>query len=149
MRTSVLKRMGASLAILAVACLLLPLAGCGGLLPSFEWLPPASDDNAPADSGVTVVKPDAVVIGVDELPPEARATLELIESGGPFPYSRDGAVFHNYEGLLPVQDDGYYLEYTVLTPGASDRGARRIVAGASGERYYTDDHYSSFKRIVE
>jgi ribonuclease T1 len=83
------------------------------------------------------------------LPPEARTTLQLIESGGPFPYSKDGTVFHNYEGVLPEKPDGYYREYTVVTPGASDRGARRVVAGSNGERYYTDDHYNTFQLIVE
>jgi len=88
-------------------------------------------------------------ISTAELPPEAVITLGLIESGGPFPYSRDGTVFYNYEGLLPAKPGGYYHEYTVITPGESDRGARRIVAGAGGEYYYTDDHYNSFRRIVQ
>jgi guanyl-specific ribonuclease Sa len=41
-----------------------------------------------------------------------------------------------------------YREYTVLTPGSDDRGARRIVAGSNGEYYYTYDHYNSFERIA-
>ena len=81
------------------------------------------------------------------LPPEARDTLLRIERGGPFPYQKDGTTFHNRERLLPARASGYYREYTVRTPGRRDRGARRIVAGAGGERYYTDDHYRSFKRI--
>lgn len=88
-------------------------------------------------------------IALSQLPPEARETLLLIKAGGPFPYSRDGAVFGNRERLLPKQDRGYYREYTVRTPGARDRGARRIVAGRRGEFYYTDDHYRSFRRIIE
>jgi ribonuclease T1 len=88
-------------------------------------------------------------ISLAQLPTEARETLELIRAGGPFPYSRDGAVFGNREGLLPKADRGYYREYTVRTPGARDRGARRIVAGGRGEFYYTDDHYRSFRRIIE
>jgi ribonuclease T1 len=84
-----------------------------------------------------------------DLPREARETLALIKAGGPFPYSRDGAAFANREGLLPKRGRGYYREYTVKTPGAKDRGARRIVAGRSGELYYTDDHYRSFRRIIE
>jgi ribonuclease T1 len=83
------------------------------------------------------------------LPAEARQTLALIKAGGPFPYQRDGSVFSNREGLLPKRERGYYREYTVKTPGAKDRGARRIVAGRGGEYYYTDDHYRSFRRIVE
>jgi len=84
-----------------------------------------------------------------DLPPEARATLALVQKGGPFPYARDGVVFNNREGQLPKRKRGYYHEYTVPTPGARDRGARRIVAGQGGELYYTDDHYRSFRRIVE
>jgi ribonuclease T1 len=86
-------------------------------------------------------------VGIDELPREARETLQLIERGGPFPYRRDGGVFGNYEKRLPSKPRGHYREYTVPTPGARNRGARRIVAGAAAERYYTDDHYRSFRRI--
>ena len=84
-----------------------------------------------------------------ELPREARATLALIKKGGPYPYARDGVVFGNREAILPRQKRGYYREYTVKTPGERTRGARRIVAGGPGEFYYTEDHYSHFKRIVE
>ena len=88
-------------------------------------------------------------VALASLPPEARATLALIDRKGPFPYARDGAVFGNRERLLPRRPRGYYREYTVKTPGKRHRGARRIVAGAGGERYYTDDHYRSFRRIRE
>lgn len=88
-------------------------------------------------------------IRVTQLPTEARATLALIKSGGPFPYAKDGAVFGNREALLPEKPRGHYREYTVKTPGARDRSARRIVAGGAVEFFYTDDHYRSFKRIVE
>lgn len=84
-----------------------------------------------------------------ELPVEARATLELIRAGGPFPYPQDGRVFSNREKLLPLERRGYYREYTVRSPGVRGRGARRIVAGAGGEYYYTADHYRSFMRIRE
>lgn len=87
------------------------------------------------------------VIAAADLPAEGRETLELIDNGGPFPYDRDGAVFQNREGILPAKPRGYYREYTVETPGSDDRGARRIVAGEDGERYYTDDHYDSFRMI--
>ncbi len=86
-------------------------------------------------------------VAVAALPEEARQTLELIDKGGPYPYSRDGVVFSNFEKILPKQDKGYYHEYTVKTPGEKDRGARRIVTGKDDERYYTDDHYKSFRRI--
>jgi ribonuclease T1 len=88
-------------------------------------------------------------ISLSTLPPEAQQTIRLVKAGGPFPYQRDGAVFGNREGLLPRRERGYYREYTVKTPGARDRGARRIVAGRNGELYYTQDHYKTFMRIIE
>ncbi|WP_415839444.1 ribonuclease domain-containing protein, partial [Nocardioides zeicaulis] len=79
----------------------------------------------------------------------AAETVDLIERGGPFPEpDHDGGVFGNREGLLPDEDDGYYREYTVPTPGSPDRGGRRIIAGDGGELYWTADHYASFARIV-
>ena len=83
------------------------------------------------------------------LPQEAQQTLALIKAGGPFPYQRDGTIFSNNQRILPMRSRGYYLEYTVKTPGARDRGARRIVAGSGGEFYYTEDHYNSFRRIID
>lgn len=88
-------------------------------------------------------------ITLAELPAEARHTLALIKKKGPYPYAKDGAVFGNREGRLPRQKRGYYREYTVKTPGERTRGARRIVGGAGGERWYTADHYQSFRLIVE
>lgn len=99
---------------------------------------------------------DLATVAWSDLPVQAQHTLALIRSGGPFPYPRkDGSVFSNREGALPRQPRGYYHEYTVPTPGSHDRGARRIIAGGgpgrdvrtSGEYYYTDDHYASFRRI--
>ena len=98
----------------------------------------ARNDNAPANE-----------IAVAALPREAQQTLQSIKRGGPFGYERDGVVFGNYERRLPPRQRGYYREYTVPTPGVRNRGARRIVAGAGAEYYYTDDHYRSFRRIRE
>lgn len=84
-----------------------------------------------------------------DLPREAQQTLALIKNGGPFPYSRDGITFGNFEKRLPAQQRGYYREYTVKTPWRNDRGPRRIVSGRGGEFYYTDDHYQTFRRITE
>ncbi len=101
-------------------------------------------------------RPEAMrMVPAASLPQEARDTLALIRKGGPFPYRKDGAVFGNFEGRLPARPRGHYREYTVPTPGARDRGARRIVAGSgntgdprtSGEYYYSDDHYRSFRKI--
>ncbi len=92
-------------------------------------------------------------VKLNDLPSEARHTLQLIKQGGPFPYEKDGSVFRNYEKILPKKQRGYYREYTVKTPYARNRGARRIVAGGepviNREFYYTADHYSSFRRIKE
>jgi ribonuclease T1 len=97
--------------------------------------------------------PSDGTISIADLPKEARETLALIKQGGPFPYAKDGSVFNNYEGLLPKQKRGYYHEFTVKTPRARNRGARRIVVGGnwatSREYYYTDNHYATFKRITE
>lgn len=113
--------------------------------------------------------PRAAEIRLQELPPEARQTLQLIGRGGPYPYERDGITFNNYEKRLPLKPRGHYREYTVVTPGLKHRGARRIVVGCErarpqprpervlwlahcsdgGEFYYTADHYRSFRRIVE
>ena len=102
-------------------------------------------------SSVLALVPD---IKASALPLEARHTLALIRAGGPYPYSQDGKTFQNREKLLPMKERGYYREYTVKTPGAKDRGARRIVGGRCGadgciEYFYTDDHYRSFRRIIE
>lgn len=112
--------------------LLLMLALVAGLV---ACAPPAgSDTRLPSHAG---------------LPPEAIETLALIQRGGPFPYRKDGTTFQNRERLLPAKPRGYYREYTVPTPGARDRGARRIVAGGNPPEvfYYTADHYGSFRQI--
>lgn len=103
--------------------------------------------SASGDVAGPAATPGVPEIALAGLPHEARETLALIKHGGPFPHERDGVVFANREKLLPAKDRGYYREYTVPTPGVKHRGARRIVSGRSGELYYTDDHYQSFKRI--
>ena len=110
---------------------------------------------APAQAQRASQEAAAGITWVDlvELPPEARETLRLIKAGGPFPYDKDGTRFGNRERVLPRRPPDHYTEYTVKTPGERTRGARRIVAGGepstSGEYYYTDDHYKSFRRIRE
>ncbi|WP_293224106.1 ribonuclease [Ottowia sp.] len=93
-------------------------------------------------------------IEVAQLPRQGQQTYVLIHQGGPFAHDKDGVVFGNRERLLPPKRRGYYREYTVETPGARNRGARRIVCGGVQRTepdacWYTSDHYSSFKRIVE
>ena len=92
-------------------------------------------------------------VALASLPAEAQTTHRLILQGGPFPYSKDGVVFGNRERILPSERRGHYREYTVRTPGASNRGARRIVCGGASPAapetcFYTQDHYNSFQRIV-
>ena len=108
-----------------------------------ETATPADDAGMPETDDVSGLP----YVDLADLPPEAGATVELIDAGGPFPYDKDGSTVGNYEGLLPDREDGYYREYTVETPGSPDRGARRIVGGAEGELYWTEDHYESFEVI--
>ncbi|MCX2184014.1 guanine-specific ribonuclease N1 and T1 [Streptomyces sp. SKN60] len=139
-------RLGLSV-LAGLALLLAGLTGCSG---------GAAGPGAGAPSRTTAVAPSArptassglPVVPESELPAEARRTLALIRSGGPFPYAKDGAVFSNFERVLPRRERGYYHEYTVKTPGERDRGARRIVTGRQGETYYTDDHYQSFREVA-
>ncbi|HXC41053.1 MAG TPA: ribonuclease domain-containing protein [Burkholderiales bacterium] len=95
--------------------------------------------------------PSLGTISASELPKEARVTLRLIQKGGPYPHRQDDTIFGNRERRLPMKPRGYYHEYTVETPGAGNRGARRIITGDKPPRefYYTDDHYRSFKKIQE
>jgi ribonuclease T1 len=90
----------------------------------FEW---------PGREASGSAKQQQSTIALTELPTEGRRT-------------------YNRERLLPRESRGHYREYTVETPGARNRGARRIVCG--GERvapaacWYSADHYASFRRIV-
>jgi ribonuclease T1 len=138
-----------------------------GLLAAATLLVGCGRSEAPvssAPSGMTITNGDKGIVPLDvvpaaattdlptvtllQLPPEALVTLSLIEQGGPYPYSKDGVTFQNRERLLPRQASGFYREYTVETPGSNDRGARRIVTGEDGSRFYTDDHYDSFREVV-
>jgi ribonuclease T1 len=127
--------------IVALLCRLVAAVAIGAILPA----------PMPAHARAT---PDALPdVAVATLPAEAQRTLALIRDGGPFPYERDGVRFGNRERLLPAQPRHYYREYTVKTPGAKHRGARRIVCGGPAKApdvcYYTHDHYQSFSRIRE
>ena len=101
--------------------------------------------------GPTAADPTAP-IALADLPVQGVQVHALVMQGGPFAYDKDGSVFGNRERLLPSQKRGYYREYTVPTPGASNRGARRIVCGGPPKTpdvcFYTADHYASFRRIA-
>lgn len=106
-----------------------------------------SGNRTSASSSTGGVVDGLKTVGINELPREAKQTIKLIDDGGPFPYARDGVIFGNFEKVLPKQPRGWYHEYTVKTPGAKNRGARRIITGQDGALYYTADHYQSFKRV--
>jgi len=109
----------------------------------------SDSDRSPSDQRDDQPVSGLATISANDLPAEAIDTLILIDSGGPFPFDKDDSTFQNREGILPDEDQDWYREYTVITPGESTRGARRIVAGAENDLYWTDDHYSSFSEIVD
>jgi ribonuclease T1 len=120
---------------------------CGSLSPISGAFARGYGDSGNSDNQVPGT------IAAAQLPREAVNTLNLIAAGGPYPYEKDGIVFGNRERLLAPHRRGFYHEYTVPTPRARNRGARRIVCGGPLQRtdncYYSDDHYTSFNRIVE
>jgi ribonuclease T1 len=122
-------------------------------LSGLSFLPDASARSNPAPGNTDAQDASQGTVAAQQLPREAVNTLNLIASGGPYPYEKDGIVFGNRERLLPPHKRGYYHEYTVPTPRARNRGARRIVCGGPLQRtdncFYSDDHYTSFNRIVE
>lgn len=149
-RVPVVVRRG--LAVVLALLVGLVLAGCGGS-PGPARGSATYGPDLPAPSDAARLAPSTPVsslptVLVAQLPPEALTTLRLIAAGGPFPYAKDGAVFANREGLLPAHQQGWYREYTVVTPGSTDRGARRVVAGQDGGRFYSDDHYASFREVL-
>ncbi|MXV19256.1 ribonuclease domain-containing protein [Deinococcus xianganensis] len=91
-------------------------------------------------------------IPISALPREGQQVMRQIAQGGPFRYAKDGTTFGNRERRLPTRPSGYYREYTVPTPGETDRGARRIVCGGQPDTrtddcHYTPDHYRTFRSI--
>ena len=146
-----------AVAALLVALAALSLTACGGSTPrgtaTHSGGTASSAGTTPTPTDAASLAPATPVSGlatmvVAQLPPEGVTTLRLIAAGGPFPFAQDGATFANREGLLPEHGSGWYKEYTVVTPGSSDRGARRIVAGSDGGRFYTSDHYASFREVL-
>jgi len=142
-----LSRLGAA-GLLAVIAALGSLAVWGGL---GALTAPSALQARTAQADVSGVP---LSISVEQLPPQGRQVMTLIYRGGPFQYEKDGVVFGNRERLLPGSARGYYREYTVRTPNGRSRGARRIVCGglqpvAPDICYYTEDHYASFRKIVQ
>ena len=124
------------------------VAGTLALAPLTLLAGPAQAAPVAAPHAATVIRPaSAGSVCQSALPSQADDTLNLIAQGGPFPYSKDGEVFYNNEGVLPSEPSGYYHAYTVVTPGSSTRGARRVVTAEDGTEYYTADHYATFDEI--
>jgi ribonuclease T1 len=137
--------------LLALAAVLVVVVALGFVFANTQQNPGSPAVSASPTAAVTGTRNTSGLesVAASRLPAEARQTLALIARGGPYPYERDGAVFGNFERLLPRKPGGYYKEFTVRTPGESDRGARRIIAGQAGEKYYTPDHYETFLFIDE
>ena len=130
-----------------------PSAVEGAAPSAVEGPAPSTLEGAPAAPAESAPPQASSPSRVESIPanerPQLEKTLQLIARGGPFPYAKDGTVFQNREKRLPARPRGYYREYTVPTPGASNRGARRVVQGKDGDTWYTSDHYNSFVRIDE
>jgi ribonuclease T1 len=126
---------------------MLLLGSAGWRRVACAWVAAAAFASLPCSAREAIF----ATVSVGTLPMEARMTLARIHDGGPFPYPRDGVIFNNRERILPTKPYGYYREYTVPTPQARTRGARRIVCGGTvatlSECYYSDDHYQSFRKI--
>jgi ribonuclease T1 len=145
-----------AVALVLVAVLVVLLVGRGVGSGTAEPAPAISARSASPATKPAATRPardpasGLAIVDAADLPSQARRTLALIDRGGPFPYAQDGTVFGNVEGVLPRQPRGWYHEYTVRTPGESDRGPRRIVTGGAGTDrtyFWTDDHYATFARI--
>ncbi|MFE7963433.1 ribonuclease domain-containing protein [Streptomyces cellulosae] len=122
---------------------------------------PGRDRTAQPTDGPTATPPAGTdfsrvgAICASNLNGETRATLDLIWKGGPFPYpKKDGSTFEwrDHDPYpFPRKEDGYYREWTVPTPGESNRGKQRIVTGGEPadkiEDFYTNDHYDTFELI--
>ena len=137
---------GAVVAVLAVVLAVLAVDRHGpAASPSAGSAFPASASRSPGTA-----RPPAgmATVPLGQLPPEAQQVVRKIDAGGPFQNRQDGTTFGNRERRLPREPDGYYREYTVPTPGAVDRGARRVISGRQGELYYTSDHYATFQWII-
>ena len=142
-------------AVLAAAVLALSFSGLlepvtGSPTPETASSAAAGPSAVPEPGSKAAVNPSGLPpVRESDLPVEARKTLDQIRAGGPYRFTQDDRTFGNLERILPLRARGYYREYTVPTPGESDRGARRIVAGTAGEKYDTADHYDSFSFIAE
>ena len=107
----------------------------------------------PAAAAVAKVPLPAPKVAPKGIPDKALKVLEYVDKNGDAMDNYEGGrTFGNFERRLPQTDDkGRRLKYrewdvNPLRPGVN-RGAERLVTGSDGAAYYTDDHYSTFKKI--
>jgi ribonuclease T1 len=131
-----------------LAVTLLGVVGIGLLGAGANLTAPSASPSPSPSAGSQTPRSGLPGIAVADLPKQARDTLALIDRGGPYPYSQDNTVFSNLERVLPERPKGYYREYTVVSPGSSSRGTRRLVVGAQGDIYFTADHYQTFRQVL-
>jgi ribonuclease T1 len=140
------KRPTAGQALLLAIVVLVTGVGMALIIKHGRDTTPTTSIVAPSASGTP--RSNLPTVPVADLPPEAVATLALIDQGGPYPFRQDGTIFGNFEHRLPERERGYYREFTVVTPGEDDRGRLRLVGGAAGDIYYSDDHYDTFRQVL-
>jgi ribonuclease T1 len=133
-------------ALLLGGVVLVTVLGMGAIIKHGRGATPEATVVAPSASGTP--RSNLPTVPVADLPHEAIEALALIDQGGPYPFRQDGTIFGNFEHRLPERERGYYREFTVVTPGEDDRGRRRLIAGAAGDIYYSDDHYDTFRQVL-
>ncbi|MEU5363792.1 ribonuclease domain-containing protein [Streptomyces sp. NPDC005925] len=82
------------------------------------------------------------------MPGEARGAREPVDTGGPFPYRRDGAVLGNAEKPPPDHEWATTGRTRCGRRAPTTAGPGRLVTGRGGEIYYTDDHHRSFRAVL-
>jgi dienelactone hydrolase len=111
-----------------------------------EAFPQAKEDSPKAKAPPAKAAPKGI-------PDKVMKVLDYVDKHGePMDGYEGGRTFGNFERRLPQTDDKgrriKYREWDVnpLRPGVN-RGAERLVTGSDGSAHYTDDHYSTFKKI--
>ena len=94
---------------------------------------------------VAIVNYGSVIYrGKIDLNPE----LNRIRDGVQLRHRNDGAFFQNREGLLPAAARNSYREFVYTQTGVPFPGPARIVIGATGQVWFTGDHYSHFVKVT-
>ncbi|HJZ92780.1 MAG TPA: dienelactone hydrolase family protein [Gemmataceae bacterium] len=107
----------------------------------------------PVKSPPMAVKEAAPKPAAKGIPDKVHKVLEYVDKHGePMAGYEGGRTFGNFERRLPQTDDKgrriKYREWDVnpLRAGVN-RGPERLVTGSDGSAHYTDDHYSTFKKV--